>query len=158
MIVWLLHVLQINQWLNHGYHFIKNILEIHCKYHNLLLRKKSNFFFYLSFHRNLLSLLHTNETSISGLSSSKELGTIVQQLRTISNEEDDNNEHDEFLRVYAKNVINVLIEFIWNVCILFRILLLLINVKHIRNLEVALFLNYLFYWWSRLLFIIIGYG
>lgn len=52
---------------------------------------------------NLLSLLHTNPTSVSGLSSAKELQTVVQQLRTISNEEDDNPDHNEFLRVYAKN-------------------------------------------------------
>jgi len=52
---------------------------------------------------NLLSLLHTNKTTIPGVSSSKELSTIVQQLRTISNEEDDNTDHSEFLRVYAKN-------------------------------------------------------
>ncbi|CAF3328330.1 unnamed protein product [Rotaria socialis] len=57
---------------------------------------------------DLLSLLHTNETTISGLSSSKELRTIVQQLRTISteivdNEENDNVEHREFLSAYSKN-------------------------------------------------------
>lgn len=59
-----------------------------------------------------MSLLHTNETTIPGLSSSKELRTIVQQLRTISNEivnneENDNVEHNEFLRTYAKNVIDL---------------------------------------------------
>ncbi|CAF5205038.1 unnamed protein product, partial [Rotaria magnacalcarata] len=57
---------------------------------------------------DLLSLLHTNETTISGLSSSQELRTIVQQLRTISteivnNEENDNVEHKKFLRAYSKN-------------------------------------------------------
>ncbi|CAF1295956.1 unnamed protein product [Adineta steineri] len=52
---------------------------------------------------HLLSLLHTNEISTPGLSSSKEFRTIVQQLRTISNEEDDKTDHKEFLRVYSKN-------------------------------------------------------
>ncbi len=55
--------------------------------------------------RTLLSLLQSNETSIPGLSSSKEVRSIIQQLRTISNEENDNKDHNEFLRVYAKNVI-----------------------------------------------------
>ncbi|UJR27775.1 hypothetical protein I4U23_009047 [Adineta vaga] len=52
---------------------------------------------------NLLSLLHTNESSIPVLSSSKEFRTIVQQLRTISNEENDSTNHKEFLQAYAKN-------------------------------------------------------
>ncbi|CAF1021461.1 unnamed protein product, partial [Adineta ricciae] len=52
---------------------------------------------------NLLSLLHTNEASIPVLSSSKDLRTIVQQLRTISNGENNDTNHNEFLRVYAKN-------------------------------------------------------
>jgi hypothetical protein len=55
------------------------------------------------FNRNLLSLLQSNETSIPGLSSSKEYRNIIQQLRTISNEGNDNTDHKEFLRVYAKN-------------------------------------------------------
>ncbi|CAF0734833.1 unnamed protein product [Rotaria sordida] len=70
---------------------------------------------WLSYHEkypqsslNLLSLLNTNETTIAGLSTSKEFRTIVQQLRTISNEiinneENDNVEHNEFLRAYTKN-------------------------------------------------------
>jgi hypothetical protein len=95
-------VLQINQWLKHGYHFINNTLKVHCKSKDLLKTKLDNSVLY--FHRNLLSLLHTNEISISGLSSPKELRTIVQQLRTISNEGDDNVDHNEFLSVYAKNV------------------------------------------------------
>ncbi|CAF4532713.1 unnamed protein product [Rotaria sp. Silwood2] len=60
---------------------------------------------------DLLSLLQTNETTIPGLSTSKEFRSIVQQFRTISNEiinneENDNIEHNEFLRAYTKNVIN----------------------------------------------------
>lgn len=58
--------------------------------------------YFLFFYRTLLSLLQSNET---GLSSSKEFRSIIQQLRTISNEENDNKDHNEFLRVYAKNVI-----------------------------------------------------
>jgi len=52
---------------------------------------------------DLLSLLQSNETSVPGLSSSKELRTIVQQLRTVSNDEENNPDHQEFLDVYAKN-------------------------------------------------------
>jgi hypothetical protein len=43
--------------------------------------------------------------SIPGLSSPKEFGSLIEQLRTISNEQNNNTDHNEFLRVYAKNVI-----------------------------------------------------
>ncbi len=68
-----------------------------------------------SFNRNLLALLQTNPTPIEGLSSSKELRNILHQLRAISNGENNNTDHNEFLRVYEKNVIKEihLIEKLW---------------------------------------------
>ena len=65
---------------------------------------------FLSSDRPLLSLLQTNESSVSGVPSTKELRTIVQQLRALSNgivesKKGDGKGHNEFLRVYATNVI-----------------------------------------------------
>jgi hypothetical protein len=50
---------------------------------------------------NLLKLLQINETTMP--ISSKELQNILQKLRTVSNEETNNTDHQEFLRVYTKN-------------------------------------------------------
>ncbi|CAF3434189.1 unnamed protein product [Rotaria sp. Silwood1] len=76
----------------------KSVIKIWLLYHEKYPQSSSD----------LLSLLQTNETTISGLSTSKEFRNIVQQLRTISNEivnngENDNVEHNEFLRAYTKN-------------------------------------------------------
>jgi len=74
------------------------------------LSEKSVIKTWLSLHKqypdsssDLLSLLQNNETSVPALSSSKELRNIRQQLQTVSNDEETNTNHQEFLRAHSKN-------------------------------------------------------
>lgn len=59
-----------------------------------------------------MSLIRTHESKIPGLSSSKEFRTIAERLRLISNDmsnnkENENVQHNEFLRTFSKNVIHL---------------------------------------------------